>query len=103
MVRSPSRARRSTIPVLTLLVLLVTCTEQQQPLGPRNWGTPLAAVSANSPEVFVGAGDIADCSTTHDEETASLLDGIAGTVFTAGDNAYENGSNSDYKNCYQTT
>jgi len=50
--------------------------------------------------VLVGAGDIAVCLTTDDEATASLLDGIAGTVFTAGDNAYENGSNADYQNCY---
>ena len=50
--------------------------------------------------VLVGAGDIASCSGTADEATAALLDGIAGTVFTAGDNAYENGSVSDYANCY---
>ena len=41
--------------------------------------------------VLVGAGDIADCGTDGDEATAALLDGIAGTVFTAGDNAYERG------------
>src|SRR6266498_29643 len=47
--------------------------------------------------VLVGAGDIADCDA---EPTAALLDNIAGTVFTAGDNAYPNGSTSDYANCY---
>jgi len=52
---------------------------------------------------FVGAGDIADCSVTQDEATAQLLDGIAGTVFLLGDNAYENGSDADYANCYQPT
>jgi hypothetical protein len=50
--------------------------------------------------VLVGAGDIASCSTTADEATASLIDAINGTVFTAGDNAYDNGSPSDYANCY---
>jgi uncharacterized repeat protein (TIGR01451 family) len=100
MVRSPSRVRRSAIPVLTLLAVLATCTEDRNPLGPRKWLTPLGAVSANPPEVLVGAGDIAECATTDDEATASLLDGIAGTVFTTGDNAYENGSSSDYQNCY---
>jgi hypothetical protein len=48
-------------------------------------------------EVLVGAGDIADCDA---QPTATLLDNIAGTVFTAGDNAYPNGSASDYANCY---
>ncbi|HYT72635.1 MAG TPA: Ig-like domain-containing protein, partial [Gemmatimonadales bacterium] len=47
--------------------------------------------------VLVGAGDIADCDA---EPTAALLDNIAGTVFTAGDNAYSSGSTSDYANCY---
>ncbi len=50
--------------------------------------------------VLVGAGDIADCSRTQDEATATLLDGIAGTVFTAGDNVYENGTASEFANCY---
>ena len=42
--------------------------------------------------VLVGAGDIADCDTTDDTATAALVDGIEGTVFTAGDNAYPAGS-----------
>jgi len=53
--------------------------------------------------VLVGAGDIASCTGNGDEATAKLLDGIAGTVFTAGDNAYENGSVSDYATCYGET
>ena len=50
--------------------------------------------------VLVGAGDIADCGTTGDEATANLLDNIAGTVFTAGDNAYNDGSATNYSQCY---
>lgn len=50
--------------------------------------------------VLVGAGDIADCSSTGDEATAFLLKDIPGTVFTAGDNAYPNGSTTDFHNCY---
>ena len=46
--------------------------------------------SAGDP-VLVGAGDIATCASTNDDDTAALLDGIEGTVFTAGDNAYESG------------
>lgn len=51
--------------------------------------------------VLVGAGDIGDCGSGGDDATAALLDGIEGTVFTAGDNAYENGSADDFRNCYQ--
>ena len=49
----------------------------------------------------MGAGDIASCSSSSgDEATANLLDGITGTVFTAGDNAYENGTASEFTQCY---
>jgi hypothetical protein len=50
--------------------------------------------------VLVGAGDIAECGTTGDEATANLLDNIAGTVFAAGDNAYNDGSAANYSQCY---
>jgi hypothetical protein len=56
------------------------------------------AVATGTPStdpVLVGAGDIASCGSSGDEATASLLDGISGTVFTAGDNAYPNGSATD--------
>jgi hypothetical protein len=54
-------------------------------------------------EVLVGAGDIASCSSSGDEATAAVLDNIAGTVFTLGDNAYENGTSNEYANCYGPT
>jgi acid phosphatase type 7 len=53
--------------------------------------------------VFVGAGDIADCSGNGDEQTAQLLDNIPGTVYTVGDNAYPNGAITEYTNCYDPT
>jgi len=52
--------------------------------------------------VLVGAGDIADCGSTGDEATAALLDSIPGTVFTAGDNAYPDGSITDFA-CYDSS
>jgi hypothetical protein len=59
------------------------------------------AVSPRGPSaVLVGAGDIATCGSSGDEATATLLDGIAGTVFALGDNAYPSGSASDYNSCY---
>lgn len=50
--------------------------------------------------VLVGAGDIAECDTNGDEQTAALLDKIPGTVFTAGDNAYHDGTASEFNSCY---
>jgi len=57
----------------------------------------ITVTAAASSFVLVGAGDIADCDAS---PTAALLDNIPGTVFTAGDNAYPNGSSSDYSQCY---
>jgi hypothetical protein len=58
-------------------------------------------VDPPSPDaVLVGAGDIARCGASGDEATARLISGIAGRAFTAGDNAYANGSASNYANCY---
>ena len=55
------------------------------------------------PPVLVGAGKIAHCSNERDEATARLLDGIPGTVFTAGDNAYRSGTAEEFANCYDPT
>lgn len=52
---------------------------------------------------MVGAGDIANCSTTTDEATAKLLNGISGTVFTVGDNAYNSGTAAEFKDCYDSS
>jgi hypothetical protein len=48
----------------------------------------------------LAAGDIASCSSSGDEATAKLLDGLAGTVATLGDNVYDSGTASEYTNCY---
>jgi len=50
--------------------------------------------------VIVGAGDIAKCAHQGDEATAKLLDNIGGTVITLGDNVYENGTATEFANCY---
>jgi acid phosphatase type 7 len=57
-----------------------------------------------SDPVLVGAGDIADCAgISGAEATAKLLDAIPGTVFTAGDNAYEEGTAEQFAKCYDPT
>jgi calcineurin-like phosphoesterase family protein len=75
---------------------LPTQPSSTQPSG----STPTVA---SAPAVLVGAGDIADCNSTGSELTARLLDAIGGTVFTAGDNAYPNGTAEDYRRCYGPT
>lgn len=53
--------------------------------------------------ILVGAGDIADCDRAEDEVTANLLEEIAGTVFTLGDNAYPDGTRANFEACYGPT
>ena len=60
----------------------------------------ITVTSVSADPVLVGAGDIASCSSSGDEATANLLDGISGTVFTLGDNAYDSGTATEYTNCY---
>jgi PKD repeat protein len=57
-------------------------------------------VAVHVDPVLVGAGDIADCGLTDDEATGALVAKIPGTVFTTGDNAYDNGTAAEFANCY---
>jgi acid phosphatase type 7 len=53
------------------------------------------------PETILVAGNIATCGTTNDEATAAILDTLAGTVFTLGDNAFPDGTIEAYTGCYE--
>jgi hypothetical protein len=54
--------------------------------------------------ILVGAGDIAGCpDSSGAEATAKLIDKMPGTVFAAGDLAYESGSLKEFQTCYQRT
>ncbi|GAA3771765.1 hypothetical protein GCM10022225_68820 [Plantactinospora mayteni] len=72
--------------------LVVTTGSTTPPTTPPSSGDP----------VLVGAGDIAT-SGSGDSATAALLDSIAGTVFTTGDNVYDNGTASEFNSYYQPT
>ena len=63
----------------------------------------VTAPSGGGSNVFVGAGDISDCGNDNDEATAKLLDGIAGTVYTTGDNVYSSGTATEFATCYDPT
>jgi PKD repeat protein len=53
--------------------------------------------------VFMGAGDIADCSSGSGSTAAIIAQDPTAAVFTLGDNAYENGSPANYSQCYAPT
>jgi acid phosphatase type 7 len=81
----------------------LSSTHPNQDAGP---GRPQASTAdhADTTFVLVGAGDISSCK--HPEgarATAKLIEQIPGTVFAAGDLAYEHGSAVEFKNCYDTT
>jgi acid phosphatase type 7 len=62
-----------------------------------------ATVPPARTQVLSGAGDIALCDSPGSAQTAALLDGLGGYVFTAGDNAYFQGTESDFRRCYDPT
>src|SRR5205085_424722 len=74
-------------------------------LTPAGWVSALfspALKTAPPNFILVGAGDIARCGANRAgaDATAALMDTIPGTVFTAGDNAYDSGTASEFADCY---
>jgi len=70
--------------------------------------TPSAPEAAPAPvlptEIFVGAGDIGQCTNGgNPQATAQLLDSIGGTIFALGDNAYPSGTVQNYRDCYDSS
>ncbi len=68
------------------------------------WAADSVAPMADDP-ILVGAGGIASCDTPGDEATAALIDKMPddATVFTAGDNAYDHGTATEFAKCYDKT
>ena len=100
---------------LGVLILTLACVQcgGQAPTGPSGAPPPVVVppdppVPTPSPappastQIFVGAGDIAQCD-ANSEATAKMLDGIGGTVFTLGDNAYFSGTADEFRRCYDPT
>ncbi|MCA1560904.1 MAG: metallophosphoesterase [Acidobacteria bacterium] len=93
-----SSFQRGTAAALAALAAVIAACGGS-PGGPSRPPPPPPPVTA----ILVGAGDIAVCGSAGTEATAALLDGIDGTVFTAGDNAYFQGSADDFRRCYDPT
>jgi hypothetical protein len=78
-------------------------TSPQSPPEPHRQSPPKASKkqAPEPPFVLVGAGDIASCKNPEGSlATAKLIEQIPGTVFAAGDLAYEAGSAAEFQNCY---
>jgi hypothetical protein len=93
---------------LVPLVLMAPVHVRAQTPSPPSAAKPKRArdkaTKKQSPQrdfVLVGAGDIASCRNPEGARaTAKLLEQIPGTVFAAGDLAYEKGTAEEFKNCY---
>ena len=96
------RLTRTRLLRLLSLAVVGTCARDDVATGPRSPDRPptasvtaapaVALGSMSASNVLVGAGQIADSNKPNSPFTANLLDTIPGTVFTLGDNAYQNGS-----------
>jgi acid phosphatase type 7 len=89
---SPSRPRLTLLSTLLALAGLAGGCGGDSPSDPSG---PLPA------ETILVAGNIATCGSTNDEATAAILDTLAGTVFTLGDNAFPDGTVEAYTGCYE--
>ena len=67
------------------------------------WGGVAVSPAQAADAVLVGAGDISECTSAGDSATAKLVESIAGTVFTVGDNAYRSGTYKQFNACYGPT
>jgi len=87
----------------TLVVLLATISNRVDSVSPRGAGGA-TGTTGEAEAVLVGAGDIAFCrDLAPAEATSKLLDAIPGIVFNVGDNAYPDGTASEFLNCYEPT
>ena len=104
-VRPPSASTPTPPPqVVTAIPATATppLTDTATPM-PTVTSTPTPTATSPGYPVLVGAGDISSCDNNNDEAMALVLDGIPGTVFTLGDNAYPDGTAADFANCYDPT
>lgn len=53
--------------------------------------------------IILVAGDIASCAWQADSATAQLVEDLPGIVMTAGDNAYQEGTYRQFRDCYDPT
>lgn len=99
---------RSATGYLLVCTALLSCKPPVQ-VTPAAADAPAEEIAGTGAAVMIGVGDIADCSSPGDELTAALVDsvlradsvaGVQDVVFTLGDNAYPDGSASNFAICF---
>lgn len=93
---------------LLFLLLFIACKPPVRPTPPPADASP-EELAISGASVMIGVGDIASCNSNGDELTAAIVDSVLradsianveDVVFTMGDNAYPNGSDQDFADCY---
>src|SRR5437762_1287185 len=99
------RRRLCKVSSFLLACLCLSCGSGKgsSPTAPTGPGPIIAPALSGPSGMLVGAGDIGFCGTPGAEATARLLDRLPGTVFTAGDNAYDAGTRAQFQECYGPT
>lgn len=108
--RPASGALRWLVPItLTLVALVVFACKIPVQTTPAPATASAELVAASGASVFIGAGDIGECATDGDDRTAHIVDSVLkadsvakvdDAVFTLGDNAYPDGSASNFAICF---
>src|SRR5208283_5453512 len=96
-----STTQKLLLPLALALVSAGATFRQESGAKPKS--PPKASVNSRGEEfTLVGAGDIAWCGNLLGAEaTAKLIEQIPGTVFAAGDLAYDKGTFEEFRDCYR--
>ena len=96
---------------LSVLFTVVACAPPVQ-LTPPPAASPAAEVALSGASVLIGAGDIVVCGSALSMGTAVLVDSVlladsianvSDAAFTLGDNAYMDGTTSEFNDCFTRT
>src|SRR5215203_6130504 len=99
--------RVMSVALLAGSLTVVACKGQEKPTPPAE--SPATEIALAGAVVMIGAGDIAMCGVTGDEQTASIVDSVlkadsianvANVVITMGDNAYPAGTVDEFARCF---
>jgi len=98
------------IPLISSLLIVASAAVSLAQESPANHPATAKPSSKSAPKkssdtfTLVGAGDIVGCSDPSGARaTAKLIDAIPGTVFAAGDLAYQHGTYEEFVKCYGPT
>ena len=98
------------IPLISSLLIVASAAVSLAQESPANHPATAKPSSKSAPKkssdtfTLVGAGDIVGCSDLSGARaTAKLIDAIPGTVFAAGDLAYQHGTYEEFVKCYGPT